>query len=253
MVAQRAGPGSLTEVHDETGNGRLCPTSEHEIEREADGYPRDHDHVGPENGSVQRRARPFEAGQPGDEQDDRKGNAPHGRRQARPALRAGSAKKPPRTDDEDDRREHDCGLCRLADIRNRRDHVREHHGGPLGPPLETPARVRQEGLHEQPPMEGEEESAEVCVAGPARSSERAQVPGQARQREEEARPALRSPGPGHDPAADEDQPDDEIRDGEPDLGCRGGFLEWPAPQRRPLGVEAQCDARREERDANRAH
>lgn len=102
-------------------------------------------------------------------------------------------------------------------------------------------------------MERQEEGAELRVTGLAGSGERAEEPGDARDRQQRAGPALRATRPGGNAGRDEDDADDEIGDGETDIGRRRSDLERSAPKRGPLGEEAKRGGGREERQPQRAH
>ena len=98
----------------------------------------------------------------------------------------------------------------IAEGGNRGDDIGEHHGCPLGRALETTTRVRKERVHKRSAVEGQEERAEVRVTDPARSGKGTQEPGEPGHRQQQASHALRPPRPRDEPAADEEEPDDEV-------------------------------------------
>ena len=88
-------------------------------------------------------------------------------------------------------------------------------------------------------MEREEEGAEVRVTGLAGRSERTEEPGDAREGQQRAGPALRPTRPSGNAGRDEDDSDGKIGDGQTDIGRRGSGLERSATKRRPLGEDAK--------------
>ena len=237
MVAQHTCLRSLAQVDNETGDCRLYPAAAYEIEGQPDHNPDEHDLVGPEHASVHRGA--GEAGHPGDEEDDREGRARRGRRHAGPAVRPRGPEVPLSTDAEQGDGQRDGRPRSHSDVRDAAQEVREDHRRPLGPALEAPTRVRKERVYERPSMEGED-----VGRGERRR------PGE---RQQETYSALRSPHPRDDATTDEDESHDEVRDGEGDVGARVALRKRRARERRPFGVEAECNGGRKDGDAKLAH
>jgi hypothetical protein len=108
-------------------------------------------------------------------------------------------------------------------------------------------------VDERAAVERDEERSEVGITRVARRGERAKKPGQAGQCQQRTCPALGTPEPGEDAAADENEAHHEIRDREAHFASRRGRLERPSPERRPFGVEAERDPDGEDGQPQSAH